>query len=261
MGEATMTVALVVLAAVSALRGTWSPCGLSMASTITPIAERARHRRYSRSAAWFVAGSAVGGATLGAGMGLGSWLCHRVGAGGTVTTVIAILTTVICLAADARLWGFHLPEHPRQVDATWVGRYRPWVYAGGFGWQLGTGVSTYLMTNATYAVIVVGIVALPPAGALLLGMVYGLCRGTTILLGAAVTSPDRLLAVHRWLAASDRASLTVTMLAQIAFAAVCAARVGEGAVIALGGAALLAILVARVDRVRSLIVRTQVGVG
>ena len=255
-----MTAALFALTAVSALRGTWSPCGLSMLSTITPMSERARHRRYWGSVAWFLAGAGVGGATLGAGMGVGSWLYRQVGMGTSWSAVIAILAAMVSLAADARLWGFHLPDHPRQVDATWVARFRPWAYAGGFGWQLGTGVSTYVMTNATYVVIAVGIVAVPPATALVLGLVYGACRGATILVGATVTSPARLRAVHRWLAASDRTSLGVTIAAQLSFVVVCAVHARQGVIVALGGAVAVAILVAMVGRVRSLRVRAPVGV-
>ena len=60
----TLTASIVALAA--AVRSTWSPCGLSMLSTITPIGERAKGHSYRSTAAWFVFGAVVGGATLGA---------------------------------------------------------------------------------------------------------------------------------------------------------------------------------------------------
>ena len=59
-----------VLAIAAAVRSTWSPCGLSMLSTITPIGERGRNNGWAASAAWFVAGAVLGGATLGAGAAL-----------------------------------------------------------------------------------------------------------------------------------------------------------------------------------------------
>ena len=66
-----MTALLVVLASVvavaAAIRSTWSPCGLSMLSTITPIGERGRNHRYDSTATWFVLGAVLGGATLGLG--------------------------------------------------------------------------------------------------------------------------------------------------------------------------------------------------
>ena len=62
---------LVILAAVvavaAAVRSTWSPCGQSMLSTITPLAERTRGHRFGVTATWFVVGATVGGVTLGAG--------------------------------------------------------------------------------------------------------------------------------------------------------------------------------------------------
>jgi len=54
-----------VLAVAAAVRSTWSPCGLSMLSTVTPVAERARGHRYWVTACWFLAGAVLGGATLG----------------------------------------------------------------------------------------------------------------------------------------------------------------------------------------------------
>ena len=69
-----MTALLVGLASLvavaAAIRSTWSPCGLSMLSTITPIGERGRNHRFYSTAAWFVLGAALGGATLGAGAAL-----------------------------------------------------------------------------------------------------------------------------------------------------------------------------------------------
>ena len=50
---------LVALAA--AVRSTWSPCGLSMLSTITPLSEQAKGHSYRSTAAWFVLGATVGG--------------------------------------------------------------------------------------------------------------------------------------------------------------------------------------------------------
>jgi len=60
-----MTIWFVCIAAavavVAAVRSTWSPCGLSMLATITPLAERARGHRYGVTVTWFVLGSVLGG--------------------------------------------------------------------------------------------------------------------------------------------------------------------------------------------------------
>lgn len=256
-----VTASLFVLASVSALRGVWSPCGLSMLSTITPIAERARGHRYGRSAAWFLLGATIGGATLGTAMGLGALLSRAAGLAGTPRTGLSVAVTAVCLAADARLLGLRLPDRPRQVDASWVGRLRPWAYAGGFGWQLGTGLSTYVMTNATYTVILVGIVLLAPLTAVELALVYGVCRGATILVGAPVSSPARLATLHRWLAAADRPSVAATMVAQLAFLAVGVARLGSDTLVGLGTACSVVLLVACVVHLRVPSTHLRVGVS
>ena len=66
--DGAMTALVIVLASVvavaAAIRSTWSPCGLSMLSTITPLGEQARRYRWAGSAAWFIAGAVLGGATL-----------------------------------------------------------------------------------------------------------------------------------------------------------------------------------------------------
>ena len=53
------------IAVAAAVRSTWSPCGLSMLSSITPLAERSRGHRFGVTATWFMLGSVLGGATLG----------------------------------------------------------------------------------------------------------------------------------------------------------------------------------------------------
>jgi hypothetical protein len=56
----------VVVAVAAAVRSTWSPCGQSMLSQLTPVGEASRGYRYRTTAIWFVIGAVVGGATLGA---------------------------------------------------------------------------------------------------------------------------------------------------------------------------------------------------
>ena len=49
-----------VLAVVAAVRGLWSPCGLSMISTITPMSERGRGHRFWVTACWYTSGALPG---------------------------------------------------------------------------------------------------------------------------------------------------------------------------------------------------------
>ena len=60
----------------AAVRSTWSPCGLSMLSTITPLTERARGHRYGLTVAWFALGALAGGAALGVAAAVLALLVH-----------------------------------------------------------------------------------------------------------------------------------------------------------------------------------------
>src|SRR6476619_1552871 len=63
---ATVLVLGGVGALAAAVRSTWSPCGQSMLSQLTPVGEASRGYRYRTTATWFILGAIVGGATLGA---------------------------------------------------------------------------------------------------------------------------------------------------------------------------------------------------
>jgi len=200
---------LLAVAAVAALaaaaRSTWSPCGLSMLSSITPISERAKGHRYPATCVWFVAGSVVGGATLGAGAAL---LALAVGAAGLSDAVAVGAGAVVLLIAalsDAPR-GFTLPFHRRQVNEDWLDQYRPWLYASGFGWQIGCGLATYVMTAGVYALIALGALSAEPAAAVALGALFGLARGLAVFLARDVRTPAELLRLHAWF---ERAALPV----------------------------------------------------
>ncbi|MEI6701534.1 MAG: hypothetical protein WCL38_07260, partial [Actinomycetota bacterium] len=185
--------AAVVLAAVAAARGMWSPCGLSMLSTITPIAEKLRGHSFLVTASWFVLGSVVGGASLGSLCVLGAVVVHLLGFGVTFTMWVAGLVALVALLADGKVRGIRLPVIPRQVNEQWVDRYRPIVYAAGFGWQIGAGFATYVMTAANYVLVAIAISSGSPMTAFALCVLFGFARGTGILISSGATSPTRLL--------------------------------------------------------------------
>lgn len=186
--------ALVAVAA--AARSTWSPCGLSMLSTITPFGERARGHRFAVTAGWFVAGAAAGGATLGA---LAAALAAAVGAVDLPMAVVYTVASVLALAAalvDAGAFGPVLPLIRRQVDDRWLARYRPWVYGAGFGWQIGVGFATYLMTAGVALVLALAALTGSSTDAMLLGVGFGLARGFTVFLTARAGTPAALRGLH-----------------------------------------------------------------
>jgi MFS family permease len=217
---------LVALAAACALaaaaRSTWSPCGLSMLSTITPMGERARRYTYGGTAAWFVVGAVAGGITLGA-------ACAALAAGVSALDVdpraalaVAAGLAVVGAASDAHVGGFRLPGSTRQVDEVWLDRYRSWVYGAGFGWQIGVGLTTYLVTAAVYLTIALAALTGDPLAALLVGAGFGLVRGLAVLLSRSATTLERLQALHRRFDGWSAPSRTATIAAQVALAAVAA---------------------------------------
>jgi hypothetical protein len=125
-------------------------------------------------------------------------LCVRAATPSTVAlAAIACGAALLAAAADARLGGFHLPVHQRQVNERWLDQFRPWVYGAGFGWQIGAGLVTYIKTAALYLMIALAALTTSPATALALGALFGLTRGLAVLLGRGIVSPATLAAFHR----------------------------------------------------------------
>jgi hypothetical protein len=232
-----------VVAVAAALRSTWSPCGVSMLSTIVPLTERGRGHRWGATAAWFVAGSILGGLSLGL---LVAPLAAGVGAldlSPTTSLALAAGLALVATASDLGLGGFRLPGHTRQVNEDWLGVYRPWVYAGGFGWQIGVGLATYTVTAGVYLTMALAALTGSPALAIGLGVLFGLTRGLMVLLGARLDAPDRLRAFHRRFEElrepSRRAMVTVEGVVAAVAAAV-AGGVVVGLVVSVGVAFVIA---------------------
>ncbi|HJQ03731.1 MAG TPA: hypothetical protein VJ851_19205 [Jatrophihabitans sp.] len=230
-----------IVAAVAGARGTWSPCGLSMVSAINPLAERGRGYRYWLTALWFVAGALAGGALFGAIAAAAAWPIHALPA--SITALVGSLGCLVALACDCKVGRFRLPIHPRQVNERWLMQYRRWLYASGFGFQIGTGFATYIMTAATYLVVLLAALTGSPAWALITGLTFGLVRGAAVLLSSRCRSPESLRALHRKLDRLEPASRRAVVIVEAVMACVLAA--GGGSVLAgLGALGVSGVLVA-----------------
>lgn len=197
----TVVVLAAVVAVAAAVRSTWSPCGLSMLSTITPFGERGRGHRYGVTAAWFIVGAVLGGATMG---GVAAGLAALIAVAGPGPAVLlggAAVAAAAGAAIDAGAFGEVVPLWRRQVDDGWLGRYRSWAYGIGFGWQIGAGLATYIMTAAVFVTVVLAALTASPWAAVGVGCGFGLVRGAAVLLTAGASTPDRLRALHRRLSA------------------------------------------------------------
>ncbi len=182
----------------AAVRSTWSPCGLSMLASITPLSELGRGHRYRATAAWFVVGATLGGATLGAAVALLALGIHAMSLSPREISTIALGAGLLALASDVGVGGFRLPVHHRQVNERWLDQFRPWVYGAGFGWQIGTGLATYIVTAAVYLMVVLAALVGNGWAAVGLGALFGLVRGLSVYLGRHITSADALRNFHQW---------------------------------------------------------------
>ena len=181
-----------VVAAASALRGLWSPCGLSMLTSINPFSERGRRHRYWLTATWFLVGSTVGGCCLGAVTGIGALGLRALDLSAGLSIALAALIALTAGLLDAGALWIEMPVLRRQVNERWLDEYRGWFYGFGFGWQIGCGVATYVMTAGVFALIAFSVLTRSPLAALVLGASFGLLRGGAVFLGAGATSPGAL---------------------------------------------------------------------
>lgn len=219
-------VALVV-AVVAAARGVWSPCGLSMLSSLNPVSEGSRGHRFWVTALWYVAGAVTGGALLGAGLAVAAFSVGRAGLGADVAWALALAAAVVAVASDTRIAGRSLPVHPRQVDERWLTTYRRWIYAGGYGVQIGAGFATYIMTAAVYLTAALAVLTGSPLQAFVIAAAFGLARGLAIAVCAFARTPDSLRAL---LGRIDGWTVPSTWVA----ASVCAAVAGVAAAVLAG---------------------------
>lgn len=230
-----------IVALAAAARSTWSPCGLSMLSTITPMAERSRGRRWGVTAAWFVLGATLGGATLGLLAVAGALLVAALELSATTVLGVAAVAALVTAAMDLGV-GTEMPHHRRQVDEVWLDQYRSWVYGVGFGWQIGTGLATYIMTAAVYLTALMAALSGSVATAMALTLLFGFVRGLAILMGVRLTDPERLRTFHRRFDEAGPTVRHVVIAVQLSVAVV-AAGAALGVVGALGAAVVAAALV------------------
>jgi MFS family permease len=231
----------------AAVRSTWSPCGLSMLATITPLSERGRGHRYRATAAWFVAGGVLGGVTLGTVAALLALGVHAMHLTPRELSMIALGLSLVTVASDIGLRGFRLPVHHRQVNERWLDQFRPWVYGAGFGWQIGSGLATYIVTAAVY--LMVGLSALigNPWLAVGVGALFGLVRGLAVYLGRHITSSDALRTFHQWFNDLGPTVRRATIRAEVAVGALLAWTISPWAALGFSVGALVWAFAARTD--------------
>ncbi len=186
-----------------------------MLSSITPLSETGRGHRYWATVSWFLFGSILGGLTLGAIAALGASMVAGLGMSADASALFVLIAGLVTLASDLGTGGFRLPANPRQVERTWLDRYRPWLYGMGFGWQLGVGVATYVMSASVYLMVIVAASTGEPLLALAIVTGFGFLRGLAVLPAATVRTPADLGRLHRRIERLRPASRIVAVVGQI----------------------------------------------
>ena len=164
-----------------------------MLASISPFGERARNNRWWVTLALFGAACTLGGAALGGLVGGAGALLVGHPSGGAIRWV----ALVACLAAaGADTAGWVLPPH-RQVDEGWLTAYRRWVYASGFGLQLGAGLMTVITTAAVPLVFLLALLSGRVTDGLLIGATFGMARAAPVAGLARTHTPAALRRRHQ----------------------------------------------------------------
>ena len=236
------------VAVVAAIRGTWSPCGQSMLSSITPVTETARGHRYRATVGFFMVGAVAGGALVGAAAGLGSIVVGTVGPGAGTRTALLAVAALVGAVVDAGFAPWRTPFLRRQVNEDWLSGFRAWVYGGGFGFQIGTGVLTYVMTTAVFLAIAAAVLTGTAWQAVAVMTVFGLVRGSAIFLGAGAHSFPELQQLHRRLEAWREPIRRLTIGTLGAASVLWAVGAGAAAAVVVALAAIAVVLVVAARR-------------
>lgn len=231
-----------MVAAVAAVRGTWSPCGQSMLSSINPLAEAGRSHHYGTTAGFFVVGAIAGGVLIGAIAALVATGVAALDLTGQARATLLAAAALLAAAVDAGHLPWRTPFLRRQVNEDWLAGFRSWVYGAGFGFQIGTGVMTYVMTTGVFLTIFAATLTSSAWQAVVLMGVFGAVRGSAIFLSARARSFSDLQRLHRrfeaWREPVRRLTIACLGFAGALFASAARGSVALGAALSIAAIAL-----------------------
>ena len=187
-----------------------------MLSSIHPLGEAGRGQRWWLTVSAHIVGSTVGGAGVAVALGALGWVAAQAGMGATARLVVVAAVALLAAVVDGRGWPAWLWRPHRQVNEDWLTRYRGWVYGGGFGVQLGMGITTIVTAATLYAVGAVAFALASLLPAAVIGVAFGFARGFTVLAGGGIDAPDALLRFHRQLQQRARWGRAAAILGDMA---------------------------------------------
>ncbi len=191
-----------------------------MLSSIHPFGERSRSNSFGHTAVAHIIGSALGGLALGALFGAVGQLINLLGPSDLVRTSVVLAATLAALVVEATRRERLLPTRTRQVNENWLQTYRGWVYGGGWGAELGFGISTIITTALVHLLVVAIVMVGSFPASVTLGGLFGMVRGLTILAATGVDSPERLRQMHQRLddmRSRSRSGVLLSLLVATAF--------------------------------------------
>jgi hypothetical protein len=191
-----------------------------MLSSITPLGERGRRSRWGLTITIYVAASVAGGTTMGtiaAAVGATLSRIWRPTLAGTL--LVIAFASVVAAVVDAGRGRVPTPGVHRQVNEEWLRRYRSWVYALGFGFQLGLGLVTIVASASVYLTAAIAVLSASPAIGATIGAVFGLFRALPVLATRRVMTSSRLQRLHRRLAELGHTTLAATVTLEVAVTA------------------------------------------
>jgi sulfite exporter TauE/SafE len=168
----------------------------------------------------YTVASVAGGLTMGAGAGAVGALLSRIWRPSVAGVLLLIaLASVAAAVLDGGRGHARVPGVQRQVNEEWLRRYRSWVYALAFGFQLGFGVITIVTSAAVYLTAAVALLSASPAVGGMIGAVFGLFRALPVLATRRVASSGRLQRLHRRLHQLGPTARTATFTLEVAVTA------------------------------------------
>lgn len=168
-----------------------------MLSSIHPLGERGRNNAWAVTASAFTVGAVLGGVALTLTAALIGALLP------TLRQSFVVLGVLLVAAGVLDLLGITTLGSHRQVNERWIDEFRGSIYGAGFGFQLGLGFVTYVVTWGMYVVLVAGLLSSSltldswPLVAVVIGATFGLGRSIPVWAARWIDRPSRLSTFHK----------------------------------------------------------------